>query len=288
MNAGTIARTIVMLLGCSGVACTAIVFANLDKIKDYELDDGGRSPSSSSSGSSSSSSGQVEVPECSLLKTSQNYAPPAKDNACAQCIESKCEADVSYACNEGQRSPKQWFTELKRCAQNPYDGFPDPESDADYSWGCGLYKTVEEPIAGSDDAAKRRASEICVHDSCLQGEEPACRRCEVFKKKTGSEDVQRLRDDPCGQCFTQNCNVVLVDCCNTNPMDDYIAPCAYTQDKANLRKCGEVGDAGKDPDSGYYFKPSGSNYDSAAKTCAYKLGQCFNTHCAKKPECQDN
>ncbi|MBX3233149.1 MAG: hypothetical protein KIT84_20370 [Labilithrix sp.] len=275
-----------IVVAFTGAACTAIVVGSIGEKSDWPERDGASSSSTtSSSGSSSSSGGEEEDNECSLLLVRKG-SPLDKDNRCARCINEYCDDHVELACNrEGQAKP--WFQTLKNCARNPWDGYPEPDSGGSFSWGCGRYEKVEPLVEGDQqsDNARQRASEHCVHDNCLQGAEPECRLCEVSKTKGTTSERQRLRDDKCGSCFTENCNAVLVECCDLPIMDDYIAACAYTNEKANKRKCGEIGDAGL-VDAGDW-KPLGSRYGAEDQACAKKLGECFNTHCAAKKECQD-
>lgn len=263
------ARLVATIIGLASfaTACSAIVAAQLGDTGDFSRDGSARSPGS-----------EDELDECSLQRGTSVYIT-YDANPCSECIATECAAEVEYACNRGGRE-KDWFDDLKRCAQNPWDGFSPPGSNASF-YGCGPFEKELPPISSNgDDAERKRAAEICVHDKCLQGDLPACRRCEVSTRKTGVDDRALLRDDPCGSCLVEHCEKHLVRCCDTEPMQDFVEQCAFTPDPWNKTVCNELG--AEIPDAGRYR----SRYDDAGGECLSALSECFKEHCAEKGGCR--
>ena len=173
-----------IILATFGTACTAIVLGKIGDKADYTPGAGG---------SSSSSGGTPD--KCSLLTYAHRTNEVYDANPCSTCIETECKTEVDYACNGGKE--KDWFSSLANCARSPWGDYQDPSAGASF-YGCKSYEKELEPIPSGDDAERKRASEICVHDKCLQGTLPACKLCEVSIAKTGTSDRALLRDDKCG------------------------------------------------------------------------------------------
>ena len=281
-----------MGFGSTLFACTAIVLGTTGDYKDAQLGDPHASSSSSgdssggtSSTSSTSSSGSKPDP-CSLLTPQRSsYNTEYPDNECAQCIKSSCSDDISYACGDG-KSKKDWFSNLASCAQNPWVQYPKPGSSGSF-WECGQYdKPTLTEIPGEDDQHYRRKSELCVRDNCLKDSGAPCRLCEVNIGATSSSgDNLLLRDDRCGSCFTDKCNQVIIDCCTSRVIDDYIAKCANTRDSMNLDTCKKIADA----DGGAVADEHGSGgnrYDPEEWACVGRFAACWQKNCASKPDCQ--
>ena len=170
-----------VVLASLGTACTAIVLGKVGDTGDYKTVSGG----SSSSGST--------LDECSLLR-STTYAGDRDANACSTCIENGCKSDIDYACNKGT-SQKQWFQDMKDCAQKPWNGFSPPAEGSGF-WECKKYATAKPPISdkGSDTQREVEAHN-CINSKCLQGELPACKQCEVHVKKSGASAEEALLRD---------------------------------------------------------------------------------------------
>ncbi len=290
----SVARLLVTAVVLSGsvLACTVIVNGKLGDKADYPLAEGGAGSSGGTSGSSGTSGGTVDDP-CSLLvppgSSSSGRREPRPDNTCAQCINNACAAEVAYACDADASSPKPWFGKLARCAQNPWDGFPAPDSGADFSWGCSEYKELRPQISDDgSDVEQERAAQNCVHIACASSDKPPCKLCEVAIDKSStnpSAGKALLRNDDCGKCFLQ-CEDVLVECCNTAPMDDFVAHCSFTADEEQKKLCLRLGKEVVG-DGGPYRGPSGSNsYDQEDRYCTKKLQDCFNVNCFTKEECK--
>ena len=249
------------LLAGLATACTAIVLGKVSDSEDYKVVPTG----SSSSGST--------LDECSLLK-SVGSSGDHDANACSTCIEANCKADIDYACNK-ERKPiqKDWFGEMQSCAQKPWNGYaPPPESN---SWSCKLYATPKPPISDNgSDSQREPEAHNCINTKCMQGALPDCKRCEVHIKKTSSQDDVLLRDDPCGKCLVETCPALLVECCDTAPMDDFVQYCAFTKDTANKDKCLALGTTPADAGTV-------KSYDDAGTQCFKKLAACFNAGCSQ-------
>lgn len=255
-----------IVLGAFASACTAIVLGKIGDTADYQ-DNG-----------ASSSGGTAVSDECSLLAVS--YGSDRDANACSECITTSCKEHVEYACNRGNESEgkKPWFADLSDCAKNPWIDYGPPGSGASF-YDCKVYDNPDtKPIASEDEAAKKRAAEICVRDSCLTGELPACKLCEVHTKKPGVDERALLRDDPCGKCLSESCLPDLVRCCSSDAVRDFVEPCAYTVEPDNLVKCRHLGAADAGANTTYY--------DSTDRACLTSISACFKANCAALPECQ--
>jgi hypothetical protein len=251
-----------MLAGALATACTAIVAGGLSDTNELPVREGG----------SGSSSGGGSEDECALVAD-------GGQNACSTCITNNCKTDIEYACNRG-KTEKGWFATMQGCAKSPAVNY----GGASYS--CRSYAFDGGRIAsGGDDSEKKRDSEICVRDNCLQGPTPACRQCPVFTEKTGTSDKAKLADDPCGSCFNA-CPEVLVECCDSEAIGE-LEPCAFTGDQDNKNVCKlQAGypDAGRpDANAG---KPDPSDRADFKLYCQYKLRDCFNANCKNKTECK--
>jgi hypothetical protein len=186
---------------------------------------------------------------------------------------------VEYACNRAEpNKQKEWFDTLSRCAKNPWGTYILPGSGASF-YGCGTYEEKQQAFNTNDEAAKKRASENCVHDKCLTGDLPACKLCEVHTERTGTTERALLRDDECGKCLVEGCPEVIVACCGSEPMRDFVEHCAYTGDPAKLAICKEL--ASSMPDSG-----ERRNYNDAGDECLTALSACFKSNCAGKSACK--
>lgn len=286
-----------MIAGASGVACTAIVLGTIgDKGgDDYDVGDPAKRPSSStgdssggtSSGSTSSSSGKPDP--CSLL-TPQNggYNGQYPDNQCAQCIQDSCPNDVQHACGDADgKNKKNWFRTLASCAQNPWIQYPAPGSSGSF-WGCGSYDQPQDEIGGTDDQHYQRQSEICVYENCVQdaGAETPCRLCEVNTSGTSSSgEVHLLKEDPCGKCFTDNCNKDIVACCDSRVIDDYVRPCANTYDGKNLATCKKIADGDAGAVAEEHGNSTSDRYGPSEWDCVRRFSNCWNNFCSAKAAC---
>jgi hypothetical protein len=269
-----IARRLILstiVLASFGSACTLLVMGKIGDTGDYPL---GAGPS----GTSGSSGATTD--ECSLTAGSRTYDTDRDANACSECIATECKTHVEYACNRGENNQKKpWFESLSNCAKNPWENYIPPGSGASF-YACTSYAQKQPAIAGEDEAAKKRASEICVHDKCLQGDLPACKLCEVHTEKTGTSERALLRDDPCGKCLVEGCPEVIIACCGTEPMGDFVEHCAYTNDPPKKALCKELGSSV--PDSGDKYR----NYNDAGDECLSALSACFKANCASKSACK--
>lgn len=262
-----IARRVILgvsVLASFATACTALVAARLSETNDYAVD--GSTLTASSSGSVDDKCDLLAVP-----RYSSRGAPDA--NACSTCIGTKCSAAVDYACQRGtDKQAKDWFSTMQGCAQSPYDGFSPPGSGASF-YGCGSYRDEKEPISSNgDDSERKRESEICIHDNCMQGTLPPCVLCEISMQKTGVEESQLLSDDPCGSCLYTQCLSKIVGCCSEQSTRDIVRHCAFTADSWNKTVCNELGKT--TPDAGKY-----QTYDDAGDQCLFDIADCFKQHC---------
>lgn len=261
-----------------GTACTAIVLGKIGETGDYKT--------VPTLGSSSGS----PLDRCSLLKGETFSASSDHDaNACATCIETRCKDDVAYACNNSSGTKaKPWFDDLKKCAQNPWNGLAPPAESSggssNTSYGCKSYETPATPISDNgSDTEREPKSHNCVNTNCLQGGTPACKMCEVHIRKSQADPTEALlRNDPCGKCFVDKCPETLVKCCDTGGMYDFVDRCAFTADPANKAACRELGNPGK-PDAG---DRSNTFYNDAGVQCLNDLKRCFQTYCATNAACQ--
>ncbi|HVH40860.1 MAG TPA: hypothetical protein VM925_00910 [Labilithrix sp.] len=256
-----------ILLASFGTACTALVLGKIGDTDDYKT------------GTTSSSGATADADKCSLLQADNYYnSSTLRDaNACSDCITTNCAEHVEYACNRAEPNRrKEWFATLSRCAQNPWWSYSPPGSGAS-SYGCSAYLKEQDPIAGEDESAKKRASEICVYDHCLNKDIPDCFLCEVHTQKTGVTEEALLRDDPCGKCLVEGCPEVIVACCGSEPMRDFVEPCAYTNDPDNKVKCQELAS----PDAGSHRR-----YGDAGDECLAAMSACYKDHCSNKSACQ--
>ncbi len=246
------------LLGGLGTACTVVVLGKLSDTDGY--------PTGGSSGSSGSSAGA-----CSLLKN-DNYGNDYDATACSTCIETNCKADIEYACKEDRTTQKAWFKDMKECARQPWNGQAPP--GANNSWGCFDYQK-SKPAVSDDGGDSQREPEAhnCIHSNCVQGALPPCKQCEVtIQKSSSSQERALLRNDPCGKCFVESCPEVLVECCNTPAISEFVTSCAFTGDPENKAKCAELGTTPEDAGNV-------RNYDDAGIQCFRKLAACFKSSC---------
>jgi hypothetical protein len=247
-----------MFAGALVTACTAVVAGGLSESNDLPVHEGG----------TSSSSGGSED-ECALV-------PDGSQNTCSTCITNNCKSDIEYACNRGKQE-KGWFSSLQSCAKSPFVNY----GGSFYS--CKSYAFDGGRIPSGDDAEKKRDSEICVRDKCLQGPTPACKLCPVKTEKTGTSEYANLADDPCGSCFNE-CQADVVECCDSEAIAE-LEPCAFTADKDNLTVCKLLTgypDAGR-PDG----RPDPTERGAYKLYCQYKLRDCFNQHCKEKAACKN-
>lgn len=266
-----IARRVILgvsVLASFATACTALVAARLSETNDYAVD--GSTLTASSSGSADD--------KCDLL--ADNYTT-YDANPCSTCISTKCTEAVDFACQKGTKNTaKSWFSTMKECAQNPWNGAYPPNSGASF-YSCKGYAQAQPPISSNgDDSQKKRESEICINQNCMQGDTPECRLCEISKQKTGVSDRALLRDDPCGSCLVDNCGAEIVACCDEGPRSDIIEACAFTADPWNKTVCKELGKT--NPDGG----DDHSRYGDAGDECLSRISTCFKTHCASMSACK--
>lgn len=291
MTGGRLVTAFMMMLACSGVACTAIVLGKLDTISDYGLDDGGPRSSSSSSSGTSGASGNTGADRCSLLAGNSLGAKPAFDNECARCIDRECGDEVTYACGADGGKSKGWFDDMKMCAQNPWVKYPEPDSgdQGGGDWGCAPYIDAgpanTEPV--ENDATHEAAAQLCI-TNCMQGKQPSCYLCEISMPRPGSAEngIAYLKDDPCGECLDQNCKDDLIACCSSRVIGLYLQFCSYTFDESYRAKCAMVGDDSQIGDGGSDdLKLPGIN-SPFDRQCAVRLNACFTSKCGTIPKCQ--
>jgi hypothetical protein len=248
-------------------ACSAIVAGQLGDTGDFKKE------GASSSGTSGTSGGQSS--ECSLLKNSSGIEIPDASNTCSECIATQCAAHVEYACQAGGDS-KPWFDTMSGCAQKPWDGWGPSGSSF---WGCGIkYRDAGPPIPSNDDNQKMRESERCINERCMQGTRPQCKLCEPsIADNLGGRKF--LRVDPCGKCIATQCEDIVVRCCSTQAVAEFVTECAFTTDDAHKAECQKrrgFTDGGLPPHS--------SRYDTEDEQCLADLMRCFNDQC-KTLEC---
>lgn len=286
MSSARSAVVFAMLLGISGVACTAIVLGKLDRIADYGLDDGGIQVSSSSS--SGESSGKiVNNDKCSLLYGGYENAPPAYDNDCARCIKNSCGEELEYACKPDAK--KAYFEAIRTCAQNPWNGNAEPDAGAGGgAWGCQPYVDAG-PTAGSanPDLKHEYDARDCIREGCLQGPQPSCRQCVIGFQLPGSgqKPFGYLKDDPCGGCLEQNCKDELVACCPSDVIDKYVRYCSFTDQSEYRTTCAKLGDSTFVGDGGDDFEVSNDLYNKFDRQCAARIHKCMVANCKNVETC---
>ncbi|HSO35545.1 MAG TPA: hypothetical protein VLT33_23615 [Labilithrix sp.] len=252
-----------IVIASLATACTAIVLGKVSETSDYRTVPVGSSTSA--------------LDDCSLLRG--DYSGSDVDaNACSTCIETSCKTDVEFACNRGSSTKKVWFDKLKKCAQRPWiDGYEPPDETSGF-YECAEFRDAEAPIIDdASDTQKEIEAHNCVTNNCLSGALPACKQCEVSIKKSSAEPTPALlKDDGCGKCLVEKCQDKLVKCCGTDPMNDFVKKCAFTNDPANMATCLELGKEA--PDSG------DNDYADASvnATCLGEIAQCFKANCAGK------
>lgn len=249
-------------LASFGTACTAIVIGKVGGTSDYETVPLGGSTKSA-------------LDQCSLRK--QDYGGDQDANACSTCIETSCKTDVEFACSRGQSTKKPWFSKLKDCAQRPWiDGY-EPDGLGSGFYQCTEYRDAAKPISDmGSDTEREITAHNCVTTSCLSGDLPACKQCEVSIQKSSktNDPPARLQDDGCGKCLVEKCQPAIVKCCGTEPMSDFVRKCAFTADPANKATCLELGKA--QPDSG-----DGNGYSDGGTSavCLGEIAACFKANC---------
>jgi len=262
-------------------ACTAIVLGQFGDTDDYAKNDAGRSSSSSGTSGTSGDGGDEQVGECDLRFNSE-FSKPSPVNACSECITTKCQGELAEACEPDGGKAIAGFSNVKSCAKSPYETFGP--SGAGASWSCEPFLDAGDPISGSSESAKRRSLERCV-GKCLQGGTPECKLCEVSTVETGTDNLRFLKDDKCGKCLVTGCPDVLVECCDSQAVKDFVVPCAFTEDGTNKTLCRENNN--RDPNGGTgRFPSSKSQYGDAGYACLNKLNTCWKLHCETVPDCK--
>lgn len=239
-------------------ACTAIVLGKVGETSDYKTVPSIGAP--------------TKADECSLLTARTGNELDA--NVCSDCIQTKCKPEVDFACNAG-KTEKPWFSQMKSCAQGPFvtpgQGFDDND--------CKTYTDAEAPISDKgSDTQKEIEAHNCITNNCLQGTTPFCRQCEVSVRKSEAEAVQaRLQDDPCGSCLATKCQVELVQCCATLPLQNFVQKCAFTANAQNKAACLELGKT--IPDAGEDINRNDYRDGSVNVSCRDLISSCFKAKC---------
>ena len=278
----TLAVAITALTSLS--ACTLITLSRLSGT-DLPVDAG---PTIDPNTGLPTTNGADDAGVCSLLVQNPNSADPEVNppNTCATCIATNCSDDVEIACNKG--TYKGWFTSLQGCADGPYLKYAPPEAGlAGDEYECTSYQTPGPAFTGDldSDPARQRASEICVSEKCLQGLTPPCAQCPVWVAKDetnnpGNHTIQFLADDTCGACFSA-CQDVLVRCCKSLPVSDFVQYCAYTANSDYKPRCAALADPNVF-DASFPLRSTETSYQDVDNTCLNDLVGCFKANCKSR------